>query len=176
MSEYPSALWIPADPSNYRRGPRAGYDRIVIHITSGHSRAEPVAEMWRTPHHGSSAHFVIDQDGSVIQAVSLADIAWHAHAAANHRSVGIEHCARSRHELGSSDPGMPASSAQYVASAKLIAWLCRRAGLTPDRTTIQGHAEIDTETTHADCPTGALDMDRLMDAVAEEWAAWANAS
>lgn len=153
IEHYPGALWRPAHPTNYRPADRLGFSRIVIHCTDGRGKAAPVAEMWQQPNHGSSAHFVIGQDGTVIQAVSLADVAYHAHQA-NRHSVGIEHCARTPGELGKDDPGLPPSAAQYVASASLVAWLCGAFRLKADRVTIQGHAEVDTSTTHTKCPTG----------------------
>jgi len=175
-AEYPPASCLPADPSNFRRDNRTSFQYIVIHCTDGHPRAQPVAEMWQQPKHGSSAHFVIDQDGTVIQCVALSDVAWHAHVV-NAASVGIEHCARTPHELGPTDPGLPPSDAQYAASAKLIAWLCRRAGLEPSRDVIQGHAEIDPSTTHLDCPTGCgWDWVRYMTAVQREFDAWDSSS
>lgn len=154
--------WVPADPSNYHaaaRLPGAEYDLVVIHCTDGHARAESVAEMWQKANHGgkhSSAHYVIGQDGAVIQCVALADVAWHAHDAANVHSVGIEHCARTPGELGHDDPGLPPSEALYESSAKLVAWLLWRASLeTVDlRSIIRGHAEVDPKTTHTRCPLG----------------------
>lgn len=153
-SEYPGASWIPADPSNYRKGPRALYERIVIHCTDGHAEALPVAEMWQEPYHASSAHFVIGQDGTVIQCVGIRDTAFHAHQA-NGTSVGVEHCCRTPGELGKTDPGLPPSELLLQAGAKLVAWLCHHANLNPNRLTIMGHAEADKATTHTGCPTSA---------------------
>ncbi len=165
IDKYPAAHWVPAHPSNFKRAGRATYQRIVIHCTDGHADAVPVAAMWQTVNHGSSAHFVIGQDGTILQAVGLADVAWHAHRA-NAVSIGVEHCARTPGELGPKDPGLPPSEAQLEASAGLVAWLCRMAGLPIDRQTIQGHAEIDLATTHADCPTGCgLDLDAYVSRV-----------
>lgn len=151
---YPSAVWIPAHASNYRRAGRTGYSKIVIHCTDGRPDPRAVAQMWQTAGHGSSAHFVVGVGGQIIQAVSLADVAWHAHAA-NETSVGIEHCCRSPGELGPSDPGLPPTPEQLAASARLVRWLCSNGGFQPSRLTIVGHAECDPKTTHKDCPEGA---------------------
>lgn len=151
--DYPSALWQPAHVTNYRTAWRDGISLVVIHCTDGHASAQPVADMWKTPRHGSSAHFVIGQDGSVIQAVRIKDIAWHAHAA-NSYSIGIEHCARTPGELRPDDPGLAPSDAQYNASASLVAWLCSHYGIQPTRVAIVGHNEADAATTHTKCPTG----------------------
>jgi N-acetyl-anhydromuramyl-L-alanine amidase AmpD len=133
--------------------------RIIIHCTDGRPKAGPVAEMWQKPHHGSSAHFVIGQDGEVLQCVALVDDAWHAHAQ-NPISVGIEHCCRTPRELGKDDPGLPPTLVQLEAGAALVAWLCSHLGLEANRTTIQGHAEADPLSTHRGCPTSAgIDLD-----------------
>jgi N-acetyl-anhydromuramyl-L-alanine amidase AmpD len=152
-ADYPLAKFIPAHPSNFRAAARTAPNLICIHCTDGHADAGPVAEMWQQPGHGSSAHFVIGQDGTVIQAVRIADIAWHAHAA-NGASIGIEHCARTPGELGPNDPGLLPSDALYAASARLVAWLCDQYSISPTRVAIVGHNEADAKTTHTKCPTG----------------------
>jgi N-acetyl-anhydromuramyl-L-alanine amidase AmpD len=161
---------MPAHGSNYRIGrPVQSPSMVVIHCTDGHEHAQPVAEMWQEPRHGSSAHFVIGQDGTVIQSVSIFDTAWHAHSA-NGSAVGIEHCARTPKELGHSDPGLPPSDALYDASAKLVAWLCSSLGIMPSRVAIMGHAEADHTTTHTECPNGCgWDWPRYMQMVANEY-------
>ena len=175
-AEYAPAELVPAHPSNYRITHRQPSDvaHIIIHITDGRGRARAVAEMWQEPRHRSSAHFVIGQDGSVLQAVSVRDVAHHAHAA-NRSSVGIEHCARQPSEpaFGKGDPGLPVSNAQYAASARLVAWLCLTCALSPDRSIIVGHCEVDPFTTHTDCPNSIWDWDRYMALVAAEYAALA---
>ncbi len=58
----------------FRQSPKI----VVIHFTGGGS-ARSSAEWFRSPQNaGSSAHVVIDRDGSVIQCVSFDKIAWHA--------------------------------------------------------------------------------------------------
>lgn len=172
-ADYPGATWVAADPSNYRSASRQRVSIIVIHCTDGHENAQPVAEMWQGPQHGSSAHFVIGQDGTVLQCVRIKDVAWHAHSA-NSWSVGIEHCARTPGELskpGYADPGLPPSDAQYAASAQLVAWLCAQEGLQPSRVCVVGHNEADSVTTHRQCPTGCgWDWPRYMTLVVAEFA------
>ena len=151
--DYPAATWQPAHVTNYRTAWRTRPTLICIHCTDGREHAQPVADMWSTPRHGSSAHFVVGQDGTVIQSVRIKDIAWHAHAA-NAYSIGIEHCARTPGELGHDDPGLPPSDAQYAASAALVAFLCAQYGIQPSRVAIVGHSEADAATTHTRCPSG----------------------
>lgn len=168
-SDYPDAIFLPADPTNYRVANRDHVALIVIHCTDGHEHAQPVAEMWREPKHGSSAHFVVGQQGEVYQSVPVCHIAWHAHAA-NSYSVGIEHCARTPGELGKDDPGLPPSDELYAASARLVAWLCARLGVQPSRVTIVGHSEADATTTHRRCPRGCgWDWQRYMTLVMQEY-------
>jgi N-acetyl-anhydromuramyl-L-alanine amidase AmpD len=176
MSDCPFAQWTPAHASNFRAGPRHGYALIVVHCTDGHENAAPVADMWQKPHHGSSAHFVVGQGGEIVQAVRLADIAWHAHQA-NTLSVGIEHCARTPGELGPNDKGLRPSQAQLEASARLVAWLCRRADLEPKRGVILGHAEADPSTTHTRCPDGCgWPWETYLELVQREFDAYRTAS
>ncbi len=161
-ADYPGARWVPADLSNYRQAARESYERIIIHCTDGRGNPGPVAAMWQEPSHGSSAHFVVGQDGSIIQSVSLRDVAFHAHLA-NRTSVGVEHCCRTPGELGKTDPGLPPSWAMLQAGAQLVAWLCHHANLSPNRLTIMGHAEADKDTTHKGCPTSAgIDLDEYV--------------
>lgn len=175
--DYPFATAVPADTSNYRTASRRAYSVIIVHITDGRGDALPVAQMWQKPGHGSSAHFVIGQDGTMIQAVALKDVAWHSHDC-NGVSVGVEHCARSPGEppWPKDDPGLPLSEAQWEASAKLVAWLLTSAGLPCDRKHVLGHAEADAKTTHSDCPTGVAggwDWDAYMARIAAQMEALA---
>ena len=174
---YPSALLVPAHPSKYRimDPKRTTFDLIILHITSGRADPMKTAQMFAAPYlpppaagqpdtrpanfrKKSSAHFVVGQKPEnlepIIQCVDIGDVAIHAHDASV-RSVGIEHCAREPGELGANDPGLPITVPQFQKSARLVAWLCRVAGLPIDRTHIQGHAEADPKTTHSKCPMGA---------------------
>jgi N-acetyl-anhydromuramyl-L-alanine amidase AmpD len=171
LSRCPFAKWIPADPSNYRKGRKAHVSLVVIHITSGHAHALPVAQMWQGTGHKSSAHFVIDQDGSIIQAIDTEDTAWHA-SNANSYAVGIEHCAREPNEpaFPKGDPGLPVSDAIYASSAKLCAWLLKQYKLQPNRDHVKGHCEVDTVTSHTGCPNSIWDWDRYMVMVQAEYA------
>lgn len=182
-ADYPAAKWMPADQSNYRTANRVGISLIVIHCTDGHASAENVGDMWSKPVLGndgqprpSSAHFCVGQDGTVVQAVQIASVAYHAHAA-NAYSVGVEHCARTPGEWGASDPGLPPSDDLYAASAKLVAWLCSGYGLQPSRTVIVGHSEADPTTSHTRCPSGCgWDWTRYIELVQAEYTAIAPAA
>jgi N-acetyl-anhydromuramyl-L-alanine amidase AmpD len=174
IAEVPFALWVPAHPSNYRARPADAltpYSLGVQHITSGHPDAMAVAQMWQCPAgsktnpKGTSCTFVIGQDGTLIQCVSLRFAAQHAHVV-NGISYGVEYCARERGEFGPDDPGMPITPVQYAVGAKLNAYLCKAAGYEPVlHLNIRGHAEADPTTTHTRCPdgvAGGFDWDTLM--------------
>jgi hypothetical protein len=119
-----------------------------------------------------------DQNGDIIQFVREQDTAWHA-GGANRRSIGIEHVAiqqggaRYPRPDGSVQtyPYTPPTDAEYRASAALVAHLCQKYGLTPDRTTIIGHLEADPGTPHTSCPDGAWDWDLYLALVGESFAA-----
>ncbi len=153
--EYPGATrFVAANPVNYLQwtgcDPRP-IERIVIHITDGNRRIDGPIGHFQDPKSQVSAHYLVGQDGQVVQMVRHDDIAWHAHTA-NETSIGIEHVARSPRELQPNDPGLPLTRAQYRASAALSRWLCQHYGLPLDRDHIQGHSEADPTTTHKDCP------------------------
>jgi N-acetyl-anhydromuramyl-L-alanine amidase AmpD len=184
--EVPGAIVMLADPTNYRQRPEPmqtnGYVRLVSHGTSGREDPRNTATMFQQPNHGASSHFVIGEPSPgqiiIVQCVPLRFAAFHAHEA-NADSVGIEHCIRAPGTLGSNDPGLAPSTALYQASAQLQAYLLKAAGLEPDRSsTVRGHAEVDTHTTHTVCPVGdgwdwSVFMPMLLDAFAALGAAGA---
>lgn len=153
-----------------RRG--TAIDRIVIHITSSGQSPYNGSHFTRVGAN-SSAHYMVNQLGEIFQFVREQDTAWHARAA-NRRSIGIEHVAveRGGARYGSHIiPYTPPTQVELETSAALVAHLCRKYGLTPDRTFIVGHNEIDANTTHSLCPTGAWDWDGYMALVAAAYAA-----
>lgn len=172
--EYPGASrFAPAHTSNYRAvsTPRE-IRQVVIHITDGGTRITGTIGWFQNPNQRNargkaihvSAHYVVGQDGEVVQMVRNNDIAWHANSA-NAHSIGIEHVANTR--------GLVPTEAQYRGSARLVAWLCQQFGLPVDRTHVLGHSEADTHTTHTDCPNAVWDWERYMAMVQEESAALA---
>ena len=71
-------------------GKFAGIPKIaVIHFTAG-SSARSSAEWFRNPANtSSSAHVVIERDGSIIQCVNFERVAWHAGKSSWHGLVGL---------------------------------------------------------------------------------------
>ena len=158
---------------------RAGtaIDRIVIHITDASTTSSTVSHFTRADA-DSSAHYLVAQDGEIIQFVAEADTAWHARGA-NRRSIGIEHVAI---KAGGVDypradgtkqhfDALAPTDIQYCESAALVSSLCDTYGLTPDRTTIVGHREADTKTSHTSCPDGNWNWDHFMDLVTTRYCA-----
>ena len=170
-AEYPGVTKLMPSP-NYTEG-RGGktLDRIVIHITA--AGQTPHIGTWFTKTESQvSAHYMVDQLGNIIQFVREQDTAWHAHGV-NGRSIGIEHVAvpQGGTTYGKTTyPYTPPSEIEYRTSAVLVAHLCRKYGLTPDRTTIVGHSEVDSATSHSNCPDGAWDWDLYMGLVGGAYA------
>jgi N-acetyl-anhydromuramyl-L-alanine amidase AmpD len=173
-AEYSGVTRIMPSPA-YNEGRRGqAIDRIVIHIT-GAGQTPYIGSWFTREEANSSAHYMVDQNGDILQFVREQDTAWHARGA-NRRSIGIEHVAvqRGGATYGSTHyPYTPPSAAEYAASAALVAHLCRKYNLTPDRTTIIGHREADPGTSHSVCPDGAWDWDAYMALVATAYAALA---
>lgn len=131
--DYPPALWVPADASNYSSGRSAAISTIVVHVTQG---AYAGAISWfQNPEANVSAHYVIrSSDGEVTQMVRDGDTAWHARSA-NSSSIGLEH------EGWIDDPAW-FTDAMYRSSAELTKHLAATHGIAKDRAHIVGHNEV----------------------------------
>lgn len=153
--EYPQAnRFVAAHSGNFRAtsGART-IERIVIHITDGGANINGTIGWFQNPAAQVSAHYVIGQDGEIVQMVRANDVAWHARSA-NGTSIGIEHVANTR--------GLNPTPAQMCASAALVTWLCDQFGIAVDRSHILGHSEADPRTTHTGCPNAVWDWDYYM--------------
>lgn len=159
---------LPLDHSDVRPQPPS---EIILHVTEGTTPGGAFAT-WAASVHPNrvSAHFIVCRDGTIWQCVPLSRVAWHA-SQINYHSVGIEHVALSaagaaelnrRHPAGVPFVAMFATSAQYAASAKLIAWLCAEFGLEPIRAVIRTHNEASPADGHTLCCTGALNPDHVV--------------
>jgi N-acetyl-anhydromuramyl-L-alanine amidase AmpD len=153
--EYPQASrFEPADSGNYRAvsGTRT-INRVVIHITDGGSKINGTIGWFKSPAAKVSSHYVVGQDGEVVQMVKHNDVAWHA-SSANGDSIGIEHVANTK--------GLKPTPVQYCASAALANWLCNQFNIPLDRTHVLGHSEADPKTTHSGCPNAVWDWNYYM--------------
>ncbi len=168
--EYPQAnRFAPAAAGNFypRSSPRT-INKVVIHITDGQPKIEGTVAWFQNPNqtiNGKpihvSAHYVVGQNGEVVQMVRQQDVAYHANSA-NGDSIGIEHVARAPHEWKKTDAGLDVTDAEYCASAALVNWLCNQFKLPMDRDHIMGHSEADPKTTHKDCPNAVWNWDYYM--------------
>ena len=131
----PPVVWLKGE-GNYTDAHRApaSIDRVVVHVTEG-SFWGSVAWL-RNPRAHASSHFVVSRGGRIVQLVHLSDVAWHAgHWGTNVRSVGVEHEGYTYGPDGF-------TQRQYHASARLTAWVARRALMPINRRTIIGHHEV----------------------------------
>lgn len=125
-------------------GPRKGsgvIDMLVLHYTGMTSAAEALARL-RDPAAEVSAHYLIDEDGTIHRLVAEKDRAWHAgrgiwrgESDVNSRSIGIE-LVNPGHEFGYR--AFP--QAQIAALIALAQDICRRHPI-PARNVI-GHSDI----------------------------------
>lgn len=98
--------------SHYSSRGGATIDTIVIHYTTSRNIEGTIQHfMSGTPQ--VSAHYIVGQDGELVQMVDEAHAAWHA-TVMNARSIGIEHVA---------EAGDKITEAQEATSAALIRWL-----------------------------------------------------
>jgi len=138
----------PVPSSNYdvgRGGERVSF--IVEHWTD--ARLDSAIARFMNPQSRVSAHYIVAQDGRVLQFVSEDDTAFHAgEYGANQRSIGIEHEASGM---------MPPTDALYTASARLHADIASRYSLTlvANQTLVPHSAIVPTQ-----CP-GLLDIARI---------------
>ena len=122
LTDYGDAIWIPANKNNFSQGDGARDVRwIVIHSIEG--SADDALNWFQNEKAKVSAHYVIDYNGKIYQMVREKDIAWHAgNWKYNVYSIGIEHA-------GFADKNM-FTDEEYIASAKLVAYLCRKYNIT----------------------------------------------
>jgi N-acetylmuramoyl-L-alanine amidase len=132
---------VRASPNQGERRPDAKPDMIVLHYT-GMADSQSALEKLCTAGTQVSAHYVVMEDGYIIQCVPESRRAWHAGAASwagetdiNSRSIGIE-IANPGH-----DHGYPDFATRQVAA---VTTLCRgvltRHRISPDR--ILGHSDV----------------------------------
>ncbi len=100
-TDYPLATRFVRAPAFSPRADGRTINRIVIHITDGGARIDGPISWFQNPESRVSAHYIVGQDGEVVQMVHDRDIAWHANSA-NGDTIGIEHCARAPRAGGES--------------------------------------------------------------------------
>lgn len=131
----PPVVWLKGE-GNFTKAhrPIQSIEKIVVHVTEGSFWGS--VQWLQSPRAHASSHYVVSRSGKIVQLVHLSDIAWHAgNWRTNVRSVGIEHEGFTYGPAGF-------TAAQYRASARLTAWIARRALMPINRRTVIGHAEV----------------------------------
>lgn len=134
------------DPTqNFTKG-RDGHsiEAIVIHITDGSFRGS--LEWIKNPQSQASYHFLIPEDGKIIQLVEIDDTAWHAGKVVKPTWSGIKLGVNpNSYTLGIALVGTPNtvfSPNQFLGLCALVAWLSERVGIVINPQTIVFHREI----------------------------------
>ena len=122
-------------------GRKAAVDMLVLHYT-GMESAEAAIELLRTPAAEVSCHYVVREDGSVVQMVAEGARAWHAGLSSwegitdtNSRSIGIE-IVNGGHDFGLP----PFAEAQIARVIALSRDIVARHGIRADR--VLAHSDI----------------------------------
>jgi N-acetyl-anhydromuramyl-L-alanine amidase AmpD len=157
--------FLPGDHTEGRAGRRP--QSVVIHITDGDS-LEGAYSWWMRPEIDASSHYLVDFDGSVVQAVREQDTAW---TNGWDFSAGI---ARYKPDLSNpfiaawwrqrinpnlvtitieivGRPGREPNGAQWASLTALVRSICVRWLIPIDRQRIIGHYQIDS-VTRSRCP------------------------
>ena len=128
-------------PNHGARPPGTVIDTLVLHYTGMATAVEALARLC-DPQSAVSAHYVIDEDGTVTRLVPEARRAWHAGVSSwrgesdiNDRSIGIE-LVNPGHEFGY----RPFPEAQMTALISLAHDVLARHSIPPAR--VLGHSDV----------------------------------
>ena len=137
-TDYPGAVWAPANEGNFgksNRPDRYPVEYIVVHDIEG--SAEACVSWFQNPRARASSHYVVSgATGTVYQMVLEKDVAWHAgERTYNNHSIGIEN------EGYAYRPGFFDANL-YEPLAGLLRDITKRWNLPRDRKHIFGHNEV----------------------------------
>jgi N-acetylmuramoyl-L-alanine amidase len=141
MPDHPGAEIVPSPNRNARRSGHGTPDLVILHYT-GMAIGKAALDLLCDPASGVSAHYVVFEDGRIVQCVPEADRAWHAGVSCwqgatdiNSRSIGIEIV------NGGHDFGLPAfPDAQIDAVTRLLHGILTRHALRPEA--VLGHSDV----------------------------------
>lgn len=135
------AARLQPSPNHNERRAGAPIDTLVLHYT-GMQDAQSAIRRLCDPRSEVSAHYVVDEDGAILQCVPESRRAWHAGKSfwkgerdINSRSIGVE-IVNPGHEFGyRSFP-----DAQIEAVTGLCRDICQRHGIRPER--VLAHSDV----------------------------------
>ena len=126
MAELITKKYLTVHPNS-----RPGYklrsvDNIVVHyVANAGSTADQNWRNFNNNKPGTSAHFIIDLDGSILQCMPLDEVAWAIGTEeGNYTSISIECC--------HPDATGKFTDATYESLVKLVSWLCAEFNLTEE--------------------------------------------
>ncbi|MCV0426888.1 MAG: N-acetylmuramoyl-L-alanine amidase [Roseibium sp.] len=148
-------------PNHGERAPGMHIDMVVLHYTGMRSGEEALQRLC-DPRAEVSAHYLVHEDGTVLQCVPEARRAWHAGRSSwkgqsdiNSRSIGVE-IVNPGHEFGY----CPFPVAQIDAVIALVDDICRRHNIQPWR--VLGHSDVAPD--RKEDPGELFPWDKLSDA------------
>ncbi|HZR40087.1 MAG TPA: N-acetylmuramoyl-L-alanine amidase [Ktedonobacteraceae bacterium] len=126
------------NPCTYESANRPGdlaIDFVTIHDIEG--TVQDAFNAFQDINSSVSIHYVVDTDGTVYQLLREKDIAYHAgNYWYNQHAIGIEHA-------GFDATGfLWYNAAEYMGSARLVAYLLKKYRLPPDHDHVVGHGTI----------------------------------
>ncbi len=126
-------VFLKPAPTAFEHGRPGAIRFIVIHDIEGSASAG--INTFRDHGAKTSAHYIVDSAGVIVQMVHEHDVANHAgHALYNGYGIGIEHAGHSQRS--------EYTDAEYRSSAKLVADIAARNRIPIDAQHIVGHSQI----------------------------------
>lgn len=190
LTWFPGAKRFTLDTLHATPGTLAQRNSVVLHCTEGTTASGAINTFVTSKRkedggYGlTSAHFVIDRDGTIWQLAPLEFNTWHA-SMVNMHSVGIETVAMSQAGADALNKEyaaqiaagkqkawtyMGATEEQYASLKLLVHSVCVALNLPIDRSHVRTHNEASPRDGHVLCCTGALDPDKVVaDAAAFTW-------
>ncbi|MEJ6013826.1 peptidoglycan recognition family protein [Corynebacterium sp. H127] len=159
--------WKALEPDKYAlvgghrftRGRSRPIDRVVVHHNAGvRMSTEDCKRLWDEERE-ASAHYQVEEDGTIGQLVNDSDTAWHAaNADINARSIGIEHA-----NIGG-PPRWQISDKTIEEGAHLVAALCHayKLGRPAWGINVFGHSQFASTSCPHQLAPGGEDHDTYM--------------
>ncbi len=134
-SRYDCNLTSPCNYQDSNRPTSYPLPFVLIHDVEG--TAQDALTIFQNASNAVSAHYIVDSDGTIYQVIHEKDIAYHAgNFWYNARSIGIEHA-------GFDATGYQWYNAtEYLASAKLVAYLCNKYNIPLDHAHLVAHGTV----------------------------------